>query len=273
MPKAKHAGTEESTTIIIKPIINESMKVCVMGKPAGMGIILHRMGEKAKGELVMPSGRMTKADKEQSLKHDPMEEFQDSPHRIENPKAPSLLGVPSWMAKKSIMGAALDMPGATKAAIGRLCWVEGMKIPIFGLPKMIMSVVRCRDNNRTPDIRTRCIIPNWAAIVDLSYVTPNLNKTSILNLLSAAGIIQGWGDWRPEKGAGSYGQFKIVPPDDLEFLEIINSGGREAQIEAMKPENVEFYDDDTADLYNWFTEERVRRGLQKHKTRGKKVAA
>ena len=103
-----------------------------------------------------------------------------------------------WQTLREDECAALDLPGARKAQIGRLVQVkEGTYrdlIPIYGEPQLLMSVTRSADMNRTPDIRSRCIIPNWAAQITISFVLPTLRETAVVNLLAAAGITAGVGD-------------------------------------------------------------------------------
>jgi len=84
-----------------------------------------------------------------------------------------------------------------------------------------------------------------------------LNETIIQNLLEAGGMIQGVGDWRPEKG-GNYGQFRIVDPEDPLFKQITATGGRQAQLAAMQKPIP--YDIDTKDLLEWFFTEAEIRG-------------
>ena len=86
---------------------------------------------------------------------------------------------------------------------------------------------------RTPDIRTRAVMTEWACVISVSYVKPKLNQTSVVNLIAAGGITCGIGDWRQEKGSGSHGQFRIVGPNDKDFLRILKNGGRAAQQQAL----------------------------------------
>ena len=69
---------------------------------------------------------------------------------------------------------------------------------------------------------------------------------------------QGVGDWRPEKGSGNFGQFELVSEDDADYLRIIETGGRQEQIDAM--ESPTPYDQDTEELLEWFNDEIDRRG-------------
>jgi hypothetical protein len=123
-----------------------------------------------------------------------------------------------------------------------------------------MSIVRSADMNKTPDVRTRAIVPVWACRLSVTFVQPLIRAQAVANLLAAAGITIGVGDWRPEKGAGSYGQFRIVDQDDAEFRAILKAGGRKAQEEAL--EHPVCYDDETTELLSWYEDERQRRSLK-----------
>ncbi len=221
-------------------------------------IILNRMSEKVRQELLLPKGRKTAAEKIGNLKHDPLREFRSSPYTNEG-EGPTYLQLLSSMFKKAMMTAALDIPGARKSQIGRLVYVEGDRVDLFGVPQIFLSVTRSADMNRTPDVRSRAILPRWAAIIRIAYVKPMINETSVLNLLSAGGITAGIGDWRVEKGSGSYGQYILVDPDDADFRQILEEG-REKQIEALQ--NPEPYDDETKELLGWFDIEVQKRGLK-----------
>lgn len=223
-------------------------------------LILNRMSEKAMRELLMPKGRKTVAERASSLKHNPMAEFRASPYLDPNEDAPTYLQHLASAFKGAIKGAALDLPGSSKAQIGRLTWVNEERISIYGVPKIFLSITRSADMNRTPDVRTRAIVPEWAARVSVSFVKPNLREQSVANLLASAGLTQGIGDWRPEKGSGNYGQFELVGEDDLRFQHIVEHGGRAAQKAAM--ESPEPYDQDSAELLEWFEQEAKQRGFE-----------
>jgi hypothetical protein len=220
-------------------------------------LIFHRMGEKAKRELLFPKGRKTAADKAANLKHNPIEEYRETVYRSNKPE--TQLMVPSAMFKASMANAALDIPGATKAQMGRLVWVLGDEVPIYGVPELFMSIVRSSDMNRTPDIRTRAIVPKWACSLKVRFIKPNINDQSVINLIAAAGVITGIGDYRQQKGKSSYGQFELVGKNDKDYRRIIKEGGRAPQEKAL--ESPAFYDYDSEELYNWFYDEfKTRRG-------------
>lgn len=223
-------------------------------------LILNRMSEKVLRELLMPKGRKNAAEKASSLKHDPMEEFRASPYIDPDDDAPTYLQHLASAFKGAIKSAALDLPGSSKAQIGRLTWVNGERISIYGVPQIFLSVTRSADINRTPDVRTRAIVPQWCARLSVSFVRPNLKEQAVANLLASAGLTQGVGDWRPGKGSGTYGQFELVAADDPRFAHLVKHAGRKAQIAAMQ--DPEPYDQESSELLAWFAVESNRRGFK-----------
>lgn len=249
------AAKKTSDTMEVMDLSTQTVTFHIMGRTP---IILNRMSEKAKNQLLLPSGRKTAAEKKTSLKHNPSEEFRASPYTL--PDGPTLLGHLSTAFKAAIRGAGVDIPGTTKAQLGRMLYVEGEKVALYGVPKLFMAVTRSADMNKTPDIRTRAILPEWACALRVTFVNPYLSAKTVGNLLAAAGLIQGVGDWRPEKGSGNYGQFIICDEDDPDYQRIIATGGREAQEAAMEAATP--YDGDTQDLLDWFDDEVEARGIK-----------
>jgi hypothetical protein len=151
-----------------------------------------------------------------------------------------------------MMTAALDLPGTKKAEIGRLIWVESYMVDVYGIPYLKMDGVRTADINRTPDIRTRAFLPEWACKIRIKFVKPKLNPNAVFNLLVAGGITCGVGDFRQEKGKGSFGQFTIVDHDDKEWTRIAKAQGMKAQDHALSHPEAYPNDPDTIELLDWF---------------------
>jgi hypothetical protein len=240
----------ETSVIEVMEVARGHVTCCILGTRP---IILQRMSEKAKGELLLPAGRKTAVEKATRLKHDPYQEFQDSPYTLKNDDAPTLLAHRADAFKAALASAALDLPGTRKAQIARLTWVEGDKVPIYGIPQVLVSVVRNSDMNHTPDIRTRCIVPEWACQIEITFVRPLMRMNEVVKLLAAAGLTQGIGDWRPEKGKGTYGQFQIVEATNADWKRIVAKGGRGAQIKAMS--DYLPYDSESEEMLTWFDAE------------------
>ena len=253
--------TADVGEIQITPVRQGAVEFFILGTSP---LICNRMSQKVWFELLAPRGRKTEAEKASSMKHDPIQEFRDSPYIIEaneGKPAPTLIGLFPSSFKKAMATAALDMPGAKKTQIGRLVRIEaGDLLPIYGIPKVFMAVTRSADINKTPDIRTRAILPEWACHLTVTFTEPILRPTAIANLLSAAGFQCGVGDWRQEKGSGSYGSFKIVGKDDADWLRITKEQGRAAQRRAL--DDPEPYNDETAEMLAWFDVEMKRRGFK-----------
>lgn len=247
--------TQNNEEIDILSISQASVKFCLLGITP---LIYHRMSEKARRELLLPKGKKTAAAKAAFLKHNPIEEYRSSVYSFNNDSHPTRLCFPGGAFKAAIASAALDIPGAKKAQIGRLTWVAERSVAIYGVPKLFMSVVRSSDINKTPDIRTRAILPQWACEITVYFIQPQLTAQSIANLLSAAGVLIGIGDFRQEKGKGSYGQFELVEQSDKRWLDCIKNGGRKAQDKALA--QPEAYDADTEEQLSWFSAEIVRLG-------------
>lgn len=249
------AKKAESAELIIAQVERGEITFCILGTTP---LILNRMSEKAMRELLLPKGRKTTAERAVSLKHDPIAEFKASPYLDRDPKAPTYIQHLASSFKGALCDAALDVPGSNKRQIGRLAWVNSERISIYGIPQMLMSVVRSADMNKTPDIRTRCIIPKWCCQITIGYAKPMLNETSLMNLLVSAGVTQGTGDWRPGKGKGTYGSFEPVSQNHPEYVHLRKHAGRVPQMAAM--DHPEFYDQETEELFNWYREELGRRG-------------
>lgn len=245
----------ESTDIL--QVERGDLEVCVLGSSP---LILNRMSEKAKRELLMPKGRKTMVERATSLKHNPMEEYRASAYTMPSETAPTLLAILATSFKGAMATAALDLPGAKKSQIGRLTYVNGDRVPVFGVPQLFMSVTRSADMNKTPDVRTRAIVPQWACRLHITYIKPLMRQQAVVNLLAAAGLTIGVGDWRPEKGKGNYGQFEIVGEDDPRYTAILKAGGRKPQQAAI--DNPVCYDDETTSLLSWFDDELAKRSLR-----------
>jgi hypothetical protein len=224
--------------------------------------VYHAVSLKAKRELLYPKKKKkTEADRMESLKHEPFEEYRGSMYYHRDSNRPTTLMVPARQFKDAMRSAALRIAGTTKAEVGQLVWVTPENIDMYGVPQLYSAVV---NQQGVPDIRTRAILPEWACRCNVSYLQPNLNPPAVVKLLGNAGIICGVGDARLEKGALDFGQFHLVPENDKELMDryqrIVSEGGREAQEQAIK--DPLYYDVETEELMSWFKDEVRRRKAQ-----------
>jgi len=226
--------------------------------------LFNAVSEKAQRELLCPAGPKNRAARGSTLKHEPMLEYRNSVYRYNDDLQETRLCIPATAFKGALLSAALRMPGVMKTEIGQLVYIRSLipsrpdHIPVFGIPQMSMMVVRNADAKRVPDIRTRAILPAWCCAFRMVFTPPLLTETTCINLLGWAGMISGVGDFRQEKGKGSYGVFEIVSPGDALWKEIASTGGRAAQDAAL--EEPDYYDDETMRLHTWFVGEVSRRG-------------
>jgi hypothetical protein len=230
------------------------------------------MSEKARKELLIPSEK-TKASRALKLKHDVVEEYRSSPYVLDDKSAPTRIVIPAVSFKRVLESMALDVPGMTKSTITRNVVAEGHHIAFYGVPELKMDVVRSADMARTPDVRTRAVVREWCCEITLRFPVPLLSGKILTDLLGIGGLLRGVGDYRPEKGAGDYGTFVIVPPSDANYQRIMKTGGRKAQVEALEADSPPLYDEETEKLYLHFVKEVEARGKESMLSGGKKKVA
>jgi hypothetical protein len=249
---AKKTKDDAPVTLHIDPLKQGRVTMRIIGNTP---IFFNTMSVKAKRTLLVGGGKKTAAEKKE-LKHDPETEFRDSVSRTQF--GPTLLCFPMPGIKKAMATAALETPGVTKKNVDRLIFLPHESLSIWGKPYLRMDVVRSADMNRTPDIRTRAFLPRWCAEVDFAFITPTLSIHAIATLLSNAGVVCGIGDFRQEKGAGSYGTFRIVgDEDEAIWRELTENEGRECQQKAM--DEPEAANEETRELWAMLRQERMRR--------------
>ena len=145
-------------------------------------LFCNRMSAKAKQQLLIGAKRKTAAERT-LIKHDPIAEFRESMLIEPTMDMNSVVMFPAVAFKGAMATAALVVPGITKTSVQRLIYIEQEYVPIYGVPKLRMDVVRSADMNKTPDIRTRAFFPQWGTELTLSYASDTFGQTSILSLL------------------------------------------------------------------------------------------
>jgi len=221
-------------------------------------LIYNALSTHAAKDLLYPE-KKTAAEKAATPKHNPPEEYRRSVYRARS--GPTVLAFPAVAFKRALASSALDLGGAKRTQIERLTWAEGERVSVYGVPMLRMDIIKQAGMTGAPDVRTRACLEEWCCKLELSFMRPAINETTVVNLLAAAGMIRGVGDFRQEKGAGNYGQFELVNEDDPDWHRIAKTGARAAQAKAL--ENPEFWDEDTAYLVEWWQSEYIRRGHDK----------
>jgi hypothetical protein len=245
---------EAQHDIVIRPFQQTRITVALLGVTP---LVCNRQSEKTKRELLLPAVKVKGAARERVLKHDPLSEFRASIYRDPNPEGPTLILMKGGAFKSAACDSAVDTAELKAAQVRRLVSVPDYYVSIYGVPKIWMTDVRQAGLNRTPDIRTRAILPEWCALVTYTYIRPQLNETKLLHLIANGGMTRGIGDGRTEKGALDFGKYTVVSLDDAAIRVIRESGGRAAQLQAM--EHPMCYDQETEDLLAWYTTERASR--------------
>lgn len=218
-------------------------------------LYFNSMSVKVKSTLQLGGAKKTTAEKRE-LKHDPEAEFRASVYR--QAVGDTLLCFPAPGVKAAMATAALETAGVTKSSVNRLIFLPQQKINIWGMPLLKCDVVRSADINRTPDIRTRAFLPRWCAEVQIAFVMPTLSARSIVSLLSNAGVVVGIGDFRQEKGKGSFGTFRVIGDGDSDpEWDEITADARAAQEYAMA--SPECADEETEELIEMYQAEVARR--------------
>ena len=219
------AAPKKDAPLVIPQIRQQGATINLTGNT---GLVCHRMSAKAKHQLMLGGRRKTAAQRLE-IKHHPRDEFRASMHLCKEPYTPmdtngapvgpaTHVVFPSMAVKSAMATAALVVAGIRKTDVQRLVFIPSEWIPVYGIPKLRMDIVRSADMNRTPDVRTRSYFETWGSIVSLLYSEPALSQHAIAALLANAGIVCGIGDFRQEKGKGSFGCFTAggdLPEFDL----------------------------------------------------------
>jgi hypothetical protein len=250
---AKKAMVSGNAEITVQPLRRASAKLRIIGLQP---LYQNRMPAKVQQGLLVGTRKKTKVERIE-IKHNPLSEYQSSMEIVS--AGPTALGVRVTAVKAAMCTAALETPGLTKSSTQRLLFMPGDYFALYGTPQLKLDVVRSADINRTPDVRSRAYLPKWGAEVEIQYIVPQLSLTSVVTLLSNAGILVGVGDFRQEKGKGAYGSFRVIGSGehDDEWEDLVRNHGRAPQLAAI--ENPEFADRDTSDLMDFYEQEVGRR--------------
>jgi hypothetical protein len=244
---------KETTEISVQPLKRASAKLRIIGTTP---MFQNRMSEKMRQYFLTGGGKKTKAEKA-GIKHDPLTEYRNSAEIV--PGGPTALGLRVVAVKAAMINAALETPGLTKSSTQRLLFMPGDHVPLYGTPQLRLDIVRSADMAKTPDMRSRTFLPRWGAEIEVQFIIPQLSALSVVTLLCNAGVLIGLGDFRQEKGKGSFGCFRVIGDgeEDPEWDDLVANHGRAAQEAAL--EAPEYANDETADLMAFYEMETKRR--------------
>ena len=193
----------QEASLDIQPLKQGRLRLRMMGQTP---LYFNSMSSKSMRDLLIGGGKKTAAQRKE-IKHNPEQEYRDTVYK--KSFGETLLCFPAPGIKGAMATAALETAGITKTSVQRLIFLPQTHVQIWGTPQLKIDMVRSADMNKTPDMRTRAYLPRWCAEVDIAYVQPTLDAHSIVSLLTNAGSIVGIGDFRQEKGRGSFGTFSV----------------------------------------------------------------
>lgn len=138
MVPSKKSKEKDVQPVEIRRLEIVSTTVGILGKTP---IIINRQSQKTIRELTLPEIK-SRAGRAQKIKHDPLAEYQASVYTLPEESAPTYLSCLSAWFKSAMKTAALHTPETSKAEVGRLVWVAGERLPLYGIPQMMMATVR-----------------------------------------------------------------------------------------------------------------------------------
>ncbi len=224
MPKTKVAPTPAAANVAaveIDRIAAETIRVPILGTAP---LIVHRFSEKQrKAMLDKMQGKKTPR-----TPKDPVAEFEAASHRF--PEGDEGYGFPAVGFKLATIGAARFYPknDVTMTGLKQFLFFGG-EMGIDGQllvrlensddskdwPRMQEDVVRV--NRGGSDLRYRPVFWPWAAVLEVTYVTSALTRSSVLSLIDAGGLGVGVGEWRPAR-SGDNGTYRIDVAKDVEVV-------------------------------------------------------
>ena len=102
-------------------------------------LIYNAMSAKVRGELLLPKGKKTAAEKATTLKHDPLAEYRASVYRRMGNVGETRLTFPATAFKNAAIGAVRHLDaGVTMVQMKQLIWVCGDIVSVYGVPQRHM---------------------------------------------------------------------------------------------------------------------------------------
>jgi hypothetical protein len=209
MAAAKKTDGEQ---VEISQIQAETLSIPIVGTSP---LIMHRFSEKAKRQMLdNMQGRKTPKQAK-----DPEAEYEAAFYRHKD----GTPGVPVIAFKAATIGAARYYgKSVSMTALRQYLFLRGevgvdgqMLCRLAGEPRMREDVVKVGMNGT--DLRYRPEFPEWSTVLEVTYVTSALTRSSVLSLIDAGGMGVGVGEWRPEK-KGDFGTYRIDPTRKVEVL-------------------------------------------------------
>lgn len=193
---------KNTEAIVLERIARQTCYIDIKGTSP---LIVHAWSEKAKHEMREKQTKGAKAKKE--LK-DPQSDFEQSMYRFDDGGH----GFPATAFKSATIGGARSFEGVTMTQLRPALFFQGegpQQLIRLSCSEPIMREDMVRVGMGTADIRYRAQYDDWAATLCITYNPRIITAESVVALVDAGGM-GGIGEWRPEKGTGTFGTFEVI---------------------------------------------------------------
>lgn len=208
---ARKTPTDVGAAIEIDRIEAETIRVPLIGTAP---LIVHRFGEKAKRQMLDAMQGRAKV----KTVRDPDADYQACLYLTKSGQC----GFPTVAFKNATVSGARFYAKLAMTELRQFLFfhgemgVDGQALAVLdGDHRMREDVVRLQ--GKTADLRYRAEFPEWSTVVDITFVTSSISRSSVLSLIDAGGMGVGVGEWRPEK-KGEFGTYRIDPTRDVEVI-------------------------------------------------------
>ena len=179
-------------------------------------LVVHQFGDKERRKMAEKQAKTANKGRGREAR-DPEAEYEAAFHRLSD----GSYGFPAHGIKASIANAAHRDLGFPRTAVYKAVFVHPddpvtncVRIEHSAAPKMRTDVVRLESG--VADLRYRPEFQDWAMNLRITIDEDWINVDTLVALIQRAGFGVGIGEWRPQKGVGNFGRYKVavVEEDD-----------------------------------------------------------
>jgi hypothetical protein len=176
-------------------------------------LIMHKFDKKGLNQII-ESGKvdveMKQGGKKKNIAN-PDEDYIDSIHFFSDGKT---CGFPATAFKKAMVNMAGRIFKSKMTEARAAFYIEADDpetglVKINGEHRMRTDMVRVGTINKVASPRYRAEFPKWSAVLNIRFFSDVISEKDIVKMLAAAGIGNGIGEWRPEKG-GDRGMWEVT---------------------------------------------------------------
>jgi hypothetical protein len=170
---------------------------------------MHKWSEKAKRQML--EKQMTPGARAKREPKNPQQDYESTIYYIDD----DTYGFPAAAFKAAIVGACRHYEGLPMTVAKLVIRVDGegdeQLVRINGTPRMREDMVRLETG--VADIRYRAGFTKWSADLHIRFSESMLSLDGLINLVEAAGVLGGVGEWRPSSPksvSGTFGCFEVM---------------------------------------------------------------